>query len=457
MDQQKAQQLYEEGLVLMKHNHHADALSCIEQVVGLDANHAEAWYRIGCCRSEIAKQKIESAEERLSAYEEFELYEGAIEAYQKAIELQPDYTSARKYLAERFTCFGEMQIEDTEYPSDYMRAIEWYKQAIEVYPGLTDSYYKLAEAYSFLMEDKEIHDWDDSILYDQAGIGTVDIVDARIEICQKLTEVQPDDAKAFYELGEAYIGSIEPYISLSEDYGNETRDEIEAMRAGKSPQIQRVLNEAIQAYRTAVGIKPDYADAYNALAKAWQWAGQFEEAIQAFKQAFVLCKFVNRETGRMACYDLETGSALHDLAEAYHALGQKNFAAGNYIIAIECYQNALKADSKNKHEVYYDLGVANDEAAHYEMAIEWYQRVKGDYHHADNYPDLLYRLGKACHRIHRYEDAVEAYATALNHQTTIALEDLTRHDSEPRELPAWWNDARQNLEFASCHEPMQPL
>ena len=112
-----------------------------------------------------------------------------------------------------------------------MRAIEWYKQAIEVCPDLTDSYYKLAWTYTLLMEDKEINDWDDSFLYDQTGIITVDIVEARIEIYQKLTEIQPDDAKAYYELGEAYRGSIDPYITLSEDYGNETQDEIEANEA----------------------------------------------------------------------------------------------------------------------------------------------------------------------------------------------------------------------------------
>ena len=233
-----AQQLCEEGLVLMKHEHYADALSCFEQVLELDANHVEAWFRIGCCRSEIAKQKIEGTEETLYVDGEFELYEGAIEAYQKAIELQPDYTSPRRFLAELFTYFGEMQSEDTEYPSEYMRAIEWYKQAIEVYPDLTDSYYKLAEAYTFLMEGKEINDWDDSFLYDQTGIITVDIVEARIEIYQKLTEIQPDDAKAHYELGEAYRGSINPLIALSEDYGNETRDEIEAMKQGKTPKSE---------------------------------------------------------------------------------------------------------------------------------------------------------------------------------------------------------------------------
>ena len=84
-------------------------------------------------------------------------------------------------------------------------------------------------------------------------------MEARIETYQKLTEIQPDDAKAYYELGEAYSGSIDSYITLSEDYGNETHDEIEAMKQGKHD----FLKKAIEAYRTAIGIKPDYADAYR--------------------------------------------------------------------------------------------------------------------------------------------------------------------------------------------------
>ena len=314
-----------EGLVLKKHKHYADALSCFEQVVELDANHAEAWYRIGCCRSEIAKQKIESAEERFDAVEEFELYEGTIEACKKAIELQPDYTSVRRFLAELFTYFGEMQSEaDKDDLSDWMPAIDWYKQAIEVYPDFTDSYYELAEAYEILMDDKSIHDWDDDDVLAQTGMMTVDIVEACIEVYQKLTEIQPDDAKAFYELGKAHIDSIDPYITLSRDYGDETQDEIEAMEQDRHPEIRTIFERATQAYHTAIRIKPHFAEALRALGEVYHRIGQFDDAIQAFKQAIVL-----DNKGR------------NNLARAYHQLGKQNFADGNYMRAIECYNNAI--------------------------------------------------------------------------------------------------------------------
>ena len=443
-----AQQHYEEGLVLLKHKHYADALSCFEQVVELDANHAEAWYRIGCCHSEIAKQKIESVEERLCAYEAFELYKGAIEAYQKAIALQPDYTCARRFLAELFTYFGEMQSEaDKDNLSDWMRAIEWYKQAIEVYPGLTDSYYNLAEAYEFLMDDKAIHDWDDDDVLDQTGMMTVDIVEACIEVYQELTEIQPDDAKAFYELGKAYIGSIDPYITMSKDYGNETMDEIEAMKQDKHPAIRTILEKATQAYNTAIKIKPYYAEAYSALGEVYHRLGQFEEAIQAFKQAIVL-----DNKGR------------NNLARAYHQLGKQNYADGNYMRAIECYNNAIVTALRDDYnEMYYDLAVAYHDAGRYELAIWAYRRVKSAYNYPSDlfrrYPDLFYRLGLAYHRCGHYQDAVEAYQKAINRQIEIEDEFLRKsfdnlHYAEPLEYPEWWTEVNQNLDSASRNEPL---
>ena len=457
MDQQ--QKLYEEGLVLKKHKHYADALSCFEQVVEFDPNHVEAWYLIGCCRSEIAKQKIESAEERLYADGEFELYEEAIDSYQKVIELQPDYTSARKILAELFTYLGEMQLEETEYPSDHMRAIEWYKQAIEVYPGLSDPYYKLAEAYKILMEAKEINDWDDYILRDQAGIDTVDITERRIETYQKLTEIQRDDAKAFYELGKAYLDSINPYITMLEEYSIETRDEIEAMKQDKHPEIRTILDRATQAYHTAIKIKPHYAETYSALGEVYHRIGQFDDAIQAFKQAIVL-----DNKGR------------NNLASAYHQLGKQHFADGNYMRAIKCYNNAIVTALKDDHnEMYYDLAVAYHDAGRYELATWAYKRVKGAYSYPSDlfrrYPDLLYRLGTACHKCGHYQDAVNAYQEAIDYQTAIEEEyyqiDLGNSkkeyhkitSSEPfeypeLEYPEWWADVYQNIESASRNEPL---
>ena len=254
-----AQQLCEEGLVLIKHEHYADALSCFEQAVELDAVHAEAWFRIGCCRSGLTRIQIENTEESLYVGEEFELYEGAIEAYQKAIELRPNHAKARTSLG---MLFYDLGVKGFEYGLcdvvDYRQVIEWLKQATEVCPDLIEAYYQLGLTYTCLMEDcgnGTIYEIDDVGIRDIMCLdGIVGIADARIETYQKLTENQPNDARAFYELGKACTHRIAPYIVICEDYGGGTSDE-----------IQVVLEKAIKAYRAAIGIKPDYADAYNEL------------------------------------------------------------------------------------------------------------------------------------------------------------------------------------------------
>ena len=48
---------------------------------------------------------------------------------------------------------------------------------------------------------------------------------------------------------------------------------------------QGKLDEAIAAYRRAIGIKPDYAAAYTTLGIALAGQGKFDEAVAAYRRA----------------------------------------------------------------------------------------------------------------------------------------------------------------------------
>ena len=475
---QRAERIYQDGLALMRYRYYANALSCFEQVVNLTPHFAQAWFQIGHCRSELVQREVKNTDEYLYANEMSERYQGAIEAYQKVIELQPDYADARSSLAELFFDFGESQSEESEYPSDYMRAIKWYKQAIELDHDWVVAYHQIGETYSLLMENFSDYEIGDQINFN----GTLGIAEECIETYQQFIEVHPNDAGAYYELGKAYMRWIDPFITMEENYGDETSDEIEAMKQDKHPEIQGVLRSAIKAYRTAVRIKPDYTTAYYKLAEACQRLGQFEEAIQAFKQAIVL----NAKN--------YSSTPHRNLAEAYHGLGKQNFVDGNYIQAIECYHSAMMADS-SYDGVHYDLAVANDEARRYELALLWYERsapsytkiVKPNYEptmrwYRDircsyHYLNLYYRTGKVCHRLGRYQNAVEAYEKAIDLQ--IAIVDayneacfevetkafniekenerqyfLQYRMPEPPEYPEWWDHVFENKELARCHQPL---
>ncbi len=457
----RVEQIYQDGLALMEYKYYANALSCFERAIDLNPDFAQAWFQVGRCRSELVQREIENTEEYLYTDEVSERYQGAIEAYQKAIELQSDYADARDSLAELFFDLGQRQSEELEYPRHYIQAIEWYKQAVEIRDDWVTTYHEIGEIYTLLMED-----WDDYEIRDQINFdGTLGIAEECIEVFQQLIQIQPDSAEAYYELGKAHMRWIAPFITMAENYGDESRDEIEAMKQDKHPEIQGVLTAAIKAYRTAVGIKPNYGEAYNELGEACQRIGQFEEAIQAFQQAIVLGNIarIDKTRGRLERTDIETvrwdfydvtKEKVHrNLAEAYHDLGKQNFADGNYIQAIECYHSAIIADS-HYDAVYYDLAIANDEAGRYELAILWYRRVR----YTDDYPDFHYRLGKAWHRIGRYQKAVEAYQKAIDRQTTV-IEEHDRQASlfympETVEYPGWWDDVFQNREAACCPRPL---
>ena len=433
---------------------------------------ADAWFQIGCSRSELTELKIKNSEDSLYTDENCELYDGTIAAYRKAIELQPQHARARKSLAKLFIHFAETQSEEVEFPSDHGRAIDWCKQATEICPDFAHAYYKLLWMYDLLMEYKEINEWDDYILMDQIGMMSFEIVEARIEVCQILTEIQPNDATAYYELGMAYLRSIGPLIELADEFGDETEDEIEAMKQAKHPEVTDTIEKAIKAYRTAINEKPYYAAAYNELAKAYQRLDRYEEAIQNFKQAIALgnlyCKDKARrrwephyiETTSLDFHELRERRIHRNLATAYHNLGKLNFVNGKYMHAIECYHNAVSVDSYYD-AVYYDLAVANDEAGCYELAIVWYGHVRNTY----EYPDVHYRLGKALHRIAWYDEAAEEYQKAIDRKVTIEEEYqktidrqvdigyLKTHDIEPLQYPAWWDDVQQDLECAANNKP----
>ena len=174
---QRAERIYQEGLALMNYKYYANALSCFEQAIDLTPNFAQVWFQIGHCRSELAQRQIQNTNEDLCTDEVIERYQGAIEAYQKAIELQPDYPDARNSLAELFFDLGERQSEEVEWPSHYMEAIEWYKKAAEVNDDWGAAYHQIGQAYRYLMESCEDYEIRDSIDFD----GTLGIAEECIK------------------------------------------------------------------------------------------------------------------------------------------------------------------------------------------------------------------------------------------------------------------------------------
>jgi tetratricopeptide (TPR) repeat protein len=146
--------------------------------------------------------------------------------------------------------------------------------------------------------------------------------------------------------------------------------------------------DAVEAFKQAIRIKPDYAEAHCNLGVAYGKLGRWQEAIEAFSQAI----------------KIKT-----DYAEAHYNLGVAYGKLGRYQEAVEAYKQAIRI-KPDYAEAYYNLGVAYGELGRYQEAVESYKqaiRIKPDYAEAH------YSRGVAYNSIGRYQDAVEPYKQAI--------------------------------------------
>jgi tetratricopeptide (TPR) repeat protein len=221
------------------------------------------------------------------AYVNLNSYNKAIDAYQQAIKINPEYAFA--YHALGVACAKLSRYQD---------AIESYKQAIRIKPDEADAHYNLGNSYAKLGR------WPEAIdAYKQA------------------IRIQPDLADVYRNLGNAYarLGRYQDAIEFYKQAIRRKPDDAEAeFDLGNACYALGRRPEAIETFRQAIGIKPDYAEAYYNLGIAYDDLGRYAEAIDAYKQAV-----------RIKPDDDEAHCRL---GAAYLAIGDKNSALAEYNI-----------------------------------------------------------------------------------------------------------------------------
>jgi tetratricopeptide (TPR) repeat protein len=161
-------------------------------------------------------------------------------------------------------------------------------------------------------------------------------------------------------------------------------------------------DEAIEHYREALRLKPDYAEAHYNLASALARSGRSEEASEHYQRLL----------------QLEP-----DNAEAHHGLGRILAGMGKTDEAIEHYHQALEASPLNA-EVHNSLGSALAVVGRFSEAIEHLNQalwLKPDYPEADRkLGGALAAIGETAEAIAHYDRALE-----LTPDSTAALHDLS--------------------------------
>ena len=253
----------------------------------------------------------------------------AIEAFNKAISLKPEYADAYNNIGIALRDQGKLG-----------EAVDAFNKAISSKPEYADAYNNMGIA-----------------LKDQGKL------DEAIDTYNKAISLKPDSADAYNNIGnalqeqgkldeaiEAFTKAVSIKLEFAEAYYN----------IGVTVQDQGKLQEAIDAYRKAISIKPEYAEAYNNMGNALQEQGKLDEAIDAYNKAI---------------------SSKLEFAEAYNNMGNALKDQGKLDEAVDAYNKAISIQP-DYYEAISNIGVTFEDKGQLDDAMEAYKKaisIKPDY------------------------------------------------------------------------------
>ncbi len=189
-------------------------------------------------------------------------------------------------------------------------------------------------------------------------------------------------ANARIGLQDAAVESYKQALKIKPDYADAYNN------MGVSLKAQGKLEEAIEVYKKAIELKPDYADAFYNMGSVFQKQDMLENAITYYKKALAI----------KPAY-----------ADAYNNMGVSLKAQGKLEEAIEAYSKAIKL-KPDFAAFYNNKGAALQEQSKLEEAVEVYKKaieLKPDF--ADAYNNM----GVSLKEQGKLEEAIEAYNKAL--------------------------------------------
>ncbi|MBP0038062.1 MAG: tetratricopeptide repeat protein [Roseofilum sp. SID1] len=269
---EKAELLVEQGRLFASGEDYLIALSSYDKAIQLQPNYSRAWKNRGINLCIL------------------ERYEEAIFNFDKAIELQPGYSRAWRNRGIALDKLGR-----------YEEAISTYQHAIELQPYSSTTWNEYGNTLS------------ETGRYEKA-----------ISSYNKAIEVKPDDSRAWFNHGlalgrlgryEEAISSYDQAIKLKPDYSRAWFNHGLALgRRGK-------YEEAISSYDQAIKLKPDYSRAWNNRGWALINLGRNEEALPSVDKALELKP---------------------DNSHAWHSRGMALYNIGRYEEALSSYDRAIE-------------------------------------------------------------------------------------------------------------------
>ncbi|MDC0834712.1 tetratricopeptide repeat protein, partial [Geitlerinema sp. CS-897] len=273
--------------------------------------------------------------------------EEALESYDRALELKPDYYQA---WGNRSSVLGNL--------GRYEEALESCDRALELNPDVYLAWFNRGSV-----------------------LGNLGRYEEELESYDRALELKPDFYQAWYNRGavlgnlgrnEEALESFDRALELNPDYYEAWNGRGNALyKLGRN-------EEALESFDRALELNPDVYEAWNGRGIALYYLGRYEEAVESFDRSLAL----NRDLCQ--AWD-NRGVALNDLGRNEEALESCDRAL------------ALKPDY---YQAWYNRGNALYKLGRYEEALESYDRalaLKPDYYQA--WDNRGYTVEKLLHSV----------------------------------------------------------
>jgi len=214
-----------------------------------------------------------------AVYKELGQFDASVEAFSRAITIQPDYAEARSNMGGALQEQGKLE-----------EAIEAYKKALAIKPDYAEAYYNMGVT---LQEQGKLEE--------------------AIEAYKKALDFQPDYAEAYSNMGVALQeqGKLKEAIEVSTKALTIKPDYADAYyNMGVTLQEQGKPEEAIEAYNKVLAFNPDDADAYNNMSFAKLSTSSWREGVELRKWRW--------HTKKHQIYNRSFGAREWDGKEAAH-------------------------------------------------------------------------------------------------------------------------------------------
>ena len=319
-------------------------------------------------------------------------YNAAIDSYQQALKIKPDY-------AEAYCNIGVALQEK----GDLIAALANYKQALKIKPDYVEAHNNMAVA-----------------LKDRGGMK------AAIDCLRQAIKIKPDYAEGYNNLGNALWnkGDLDAALEHYKQAFKIKPDFAEAhYNMGNALRDNGDIEEAIDSYRKALKIKSNYAEAYFNMGNALKDKGELDKAIDSYKRALkiqlnyaevyynlgICLKIKGEISAAIDAYE-QALRIKPDFPEAANNIGLLQQDNGDFDTAIECYKKALRS-KPDFPEAHLNMGNVLQDKGEPEAAMESYKKaleIKTDY------AEAFYNMGIAFESKGDLCAAIGSYIQALN-------------------------------------------